>query len=248
MQEQVCKNCGNNFKGKFCNNCGEKVYGANDKKIAHLFEEAFHFLTHFEGKFFTTFKTILLKPGKLSLDYCYGIRKKYFKPLSFFLLLVVIYLIFPLLDGLNSKLFFHLKNDTYGAFAQQKVDAIISAKGITFESLSDSYHQKSKTTSKILLFTIMPFMALVSWLVAFKKRKYYFDHFIFAIENTCLLLLWGCFILPLLLIIGYTLVGQENMSNQWLIGIPLLLGMFLYTFVSSKRFFQFNILYTLLYT
>src|SRR5918993_3822483 len=103
-----CKHCGNYFNGKYCNKCGEKVYTDHDKSIPHFFEEAFHFLTHFEGTFFTTIKTIFSRPGKLSSDYCNGIRKKYFKPLPLFMLLVVLYLVFPIFSGLNTPFQFYL--------------------------------------------------------------------------------------------------------------------------------------------
>jgi hypothetical protein len=97
----VCKNCGTQFTGRYCNQCGEKVYTEHDKSALHFFEDAVHFVSHFEGTFFVTLKAILSKPGKLSRDYCNGLRKKYFKPLPFFMLLVILYLIFPFFTGLN---------------------------------------------------------------------------------------------------------------------------------------------------
>jgi hypothetical protein len=97
----TCKNCGKEFNGNYCNNCGEKVYTDHDKSIPHFLEEALHFITHFDGTFITTLKTIFTRPGKLSFDYCSGLRKKYFKPLSFFMLLVILYLLFPVFSGLN---------------------------------------------------------------------------------------------------------------------------------------------------
>lgn len=110
-----CKNCGNHFRGKFCNQCGEKVYTAHDKSILHFFEDAFHFITHFEGTFFNTLKAVFSKPGKLSLDYCDGLRKKYFKPLPFFMLLVVLYLIFPFFTGLNMPFKYYLNKGSYAS-------------------------------------------------------------------------------------------------------------------------------------
>src|SRR4051812_13168732 len=79
----TCKNCSNQFTGNYCNNCGEKVYTAHDKSILHFLEEGMHFITHFDGSFFSTLKAIFTTPGKLSTDYTNGIRKRYFKPLSF---------------------------------------------------------------------------------------------------------------------------------------------------------------------
>src|SRR5687768_6645997 len=108
-----CKNCGNHFSGKFCNNCGEKVITGHDKSVLHLVDEGFHFLTHFEGKFFTTLRTMFSKPGLLSLDYCNGIRKRYYKPVSFFLLLVILYLLFPMFQGLNMTLSSHMTQSAY---------------------------------------------------------------------------------------------------------------------------------------
>lgn len=109
MQEQhTCKNCGNTFSGKYCNQCGEKVYTAHDKSIPHFFEDAVHFITHFEGTFFTTVKAMATRPGQWSKDYCEGKRKPYFRPLSFFMLLVILYLLFPLYTGLNMPFAYHL--------------------------------------------------------------------------------------------------------------------------------------------
>src|SRR5690348_17578368 len=34
MTDHTCKNCGNRFSGKFCNQCGEKVY--TDRKSTRL--------------------------------------------------------------------------------------------------------------------------------------------------------------------------------------------------------------------
>lgn len=125
----TCKNCGHSFTGKYCNNCGEKVYTKHDKSILHFFEDAFHFITHFEGTFFNTLKAIFTRPGKLSLDYCNGLRKKYFRPLSFFMLLVILYLIFPFFTGLNMPFKFYLDE---GKFERQ----LVSRKtGVDIDSL-----------------------------------------------------------------------------------------------------------------
>ncbi|RYY70920.1 MAG: DUF3667 domain-containing protein [Chitinophagaceae bacterium] len=141
MQEQVCKNCGNHFSGKFCNNCGEKVYTSKDKTILHFLEDGLHFITHFEGTLFTTLKEVLFKPGNLSTNFCDGIRKRYFKPLSFFLLLVVSYLIFPLYVGLNMPFSFYLFEKPYAA-------KMITAKtGVNMDSILHVIDQDAKTAN-----------------------------------------------------------------------------------------------------
>ncbi|MDO9376902.1 MAG: DUF3667 domain-containing protein [Ferruginibacter sp.] len=131
----TCKNCGNRFEGKFCNQCGEKIYADHDKSIPHFFEDAFHFITHFEGTFFTTLRTVFTRPGRLSLDYCNGLRKKYFKPLPLFMLLVVLYLIFPIFSGLNMPFQFYLQGKVASRMITRQT-------GVNTDSLLTSINQQ----------------------------------------------------------------------------------------------------------
>jgi hypothetical protein len=248
MQENVCKNCAQHFVGKYCNNCGEKRYSEKDKVLAHLFEEGFHFITHFEGTFFTSLKTILTRPGKLSDDFCNGIRKRYFKPLSFFLMLVIVYLLFPLFEGLNMRLYYYTVNDLYGSYAVQKTQAIMQKTGMSWDQLSEVFHQKGEKVSKFLLFTIIPFMALFSWLLGFKKRKYYYDHFIFATEASSFFILAGFLLFPAVLFLLRAVTGSLILDKELYVGIVILAVMLSFLVFGSRRFFKFSWWYSGLYT
>ena len=238
----TCKNCGNHFAGKYCNNCGEKVYTEHDRTAFHFLEEGFHFLTHFEGTFFTTIKTIFAKPGQVSVDYANGIRKKYFKLLSLFLLLVVLYLLFPVFEGLNMKLYYHVHHSLYGSYAKQKVIELMRQKHWTDEQMSNEFHKVSEKTSKILLVILIPLTALAVWVVTFKKRNYAFDQLVFATEMNCFYLIWGFLLLPLLLTIfewivklisGHYMPLNDNYTI-FMIGIPMIV----YVAIAAKRFFR----------
>lgn len=242
-QQITCKNCGNRFTGKFCNQCGEKVYTEKDKHLSHFFEEGLYFITHFEGKVFTTLKTFFKAPGKLSLDYCNGLRKKYFKPLSFFLLLIVIYLLFPKLffDGLNMRLNFYPENSVFGKFASEKITKTMQETGIDMKTLSEVFHQKGEKASKLLLLIIIPLTALVFWALTFGKRKLFFDQMVFSTEINSFFILWNFMLLPILVaivaltinIFGGTL--QFNDMTSMIAGyIPLLI----YVYIAAKRFYQ----------
>jgi Protein of unknown function (DUF3667) len=241
----TCKNCGNSFRGKFCNNCGEKQYSEKDKSIVAFFDEGFHFLTHFEGKFFTTLKTFFKTPGKVSIDYTDGVRKKYFKPLSFFLLLVILYLIFPFFEGLNMKMEYYKSQRFFGGYAETKIQQKLVETGLSMEALSEKFKSKSEKASKFLLISIVPFTALVFYLLTFRKRRFFFDHMIFSTEINSVYLLWGFLILPLLLgmiiMIAKWITGSNNIyANDgiisWLIYIPLVM----YTARAGRRFYGFN--------
>lgn len=200
MEQQLitCKNCGNQYIGKFCNKCGEKIYREVDKSFLTFWDDALHFITHFDGKLFTSLSTMFRSPGKLSEDYCNGIRVKYFKPLPLFLMIVILYLFFPVFEGLNMQLKFFPKQPYYGAYAAEKISKTQNTTGLSFEELSAKFHQKGEKVSKIMLLSIIPFTALFFWAVGFRKRKFLFDHLVFSAELNAFFLLWGFLILPLL--------------------------------------------------
>jgi len=213
----------------------------------HLLSEGFHFITHFEGALFLTIKTLFTKPGKFSADYCNGIRKKYFKPMAFFLLLVVLYLLFPLFDGLNIKPYYHVRHPLYGPYAMRKALEVVHAKHMTDQAFYDAFTHASEKTSKFLLFIIIPVMALFSWFAGYKKRKYYYDNFVFSIEATSFFILWGFLIFPLLFkLLNLVFSGSLNIPDLYVFLIDISL-FFVYLVIAAKRFFSFTWWYSILY-
>lgn len=235
----TCKNCGNHFHGKYCNLCGEKVYGEKDKSLWHIFEELFHFISHFEGNFFVTLKTIFTKPGKFSLDYCNGIRRKYFKPISFFLLIVVLYLIFPFARGLNLRLSDHL-DFWYGNYARQLVRTLMAEKHLGETAVFEGYSTLSEKVSKFLLFLLIPVMAAFSAIFTLKSKRPFFDHLIFSTETTSFFILWGFLILPLIIkIIGAFTDALNGETDTFTVPIIILVTA-VFVFFSGRRFYSFT--------
>jgi hypothetical protein len=242
----TCKNCGNNFTGRFCNFCGEKVYQETDRSFAHLLHEAFHFLTHFEGTFLRSLRTMFRQPGRISLDFCTGIRKKYFKPLSFFLMMVILYLLFPMFEGLNMKLKFHKTHRAYREYATQKVADVQLKREYTDVQMEEVFHRKSEKLSKFLLFIVIPFAALVSYVLGFKKRRYFYDHFIFSTEMVSFLILYGFLIFPLL-IVPLRYIKIPFAITELHIGIAIWTGLGIYIGVAARRFFGFKKFFSVFY-
>ena len=239
----TCKSCGHQFKGKYCNACGEKLYTDHDRTMAHLVEEGVHFFTHFEGTFFTTIKYIFTQPGKLSEDYCYGKRKTLFKPMSLFLLLVLIYLLFPVFEGLNMRLLYHLDSNIYGEYATKKAQAIAQSHSWTDAQLAEAFQKKSEKASKFLLMILLPLTALFFWALTFRKRKYFFDQMVFATEINCVYLIWGFMILPAVLYLFAFLLKAINQSlpgwvNDEALGFILYAALMIYVILAARRFYK----------
>lgn len=241
----TCKNCGNQFTGKYCNQCGEKVYSLEDKSIIHFFSEALHFITHFEGTLFTTLKTMFRSPGLITTDYCNGVRKKYFKPLSFFLLLIFLYLLFPVFEGLNMKLEFYTTQNYYGAYATKKIQTVLTSTGMTMDELTDKFHVKGEKISKFLLVILVPFTALFFYAIGFVKRRFYFDNMVFSAEVNSFFLLWGFLCLPLLTtvinIISNALFHEMVPFHDNTLGILIYVPLCIYVAIGARKFYHFKI-------
>lgn len=79
-----CLNCNAEVQGKFCHICGqENVEPA--ETFWQLVTHFFHDLTHFDGKFFSTLRLLIFKPGFLSNEYRIGRRSSYLNPVKMYI-------------------------------------------------------------------------------------------------------------------------------------------------------------------
>ena len=247
----TCQNCGNRFQGSYCNICGEQVYHEHEKRFAHFVEEAFHFITHFDTKFFRSFWLIFSKPGVLAQEYAQGRRKKYFSPVSFFMIGVVIYLLFPLMQGMNISFASHLSNNSELHFyaPQRWAQHKALVEHVSLEHLAEKFDHTSPKISKVLLVILIPLSALVLSLLFNRGRHYYyFDHLMFAAEFNSFYLYATFFLLPLLVILisrvfGLGLDAGDNAFFLTFQGLIILLALT----TALKRFYKLRLFIALLY-
>lgn len=207
----TCKNCGNQFTGKFCNQCGEKIYTEHDRTFGHFLGEAFHFLTHFDNKVLKSWWLVMTRPGYVSLEIVNGVRKPYYKPINLFILGVILYLLFPFFEGLNIPLKYH-QQELYRSAAVPMIQHKMEKKKLTFEQLSEKYNAKSPKFAKILLLVIIPLTAFLIQILFLKKGRYFFDYMTLSSEINTFYLYFMFFIVPLLFMTAYiigTLFGQD---------------------------------------
>lgn len=231
-----CLNCHQYFEGKFCNHCGQKCYTEKDKSLKSILNEALHFFTHLEGKFFTTLKTILFHPGKMSSDYSRGIRQKYYKPISFYLLCVLLYLVFPMFSGLNMEMKFYEVNPLYGELAAKQIVQKMATTGLSREALAETFHRKSESTAKVLLLLLIPFTAAIIYLISFKSKRWMFDNFILATEINSFYIILFYFIFPPV-VIGINYLRPSTVS-EGMASLAIILTYVVYVFFLLRRSLQ----------
>lgn len=108
-KEKNCLNCGTIVIGGYCHNCGQQNLEPKES-IWHLLSHFFNDMTHFDGKFFTSLRDLLFRPGFLSKEYMKGRRTKHLNPVRmYFFTSFIFFLIFFSLyhidaDVINDKI------------------------------------------------------------------------------------------------------------------------------------------------
>lgn len=87
-----CLNCGAELFGPYCHACGQKVLPPN-QTFGELLSNFISSFWSYEGKFWTTIKYLLFRPGLLAKDYVEGKRERYFHPARMYVFISFIFFI-----------------------------------------------------------------------------------------------------------------------------------------------------------
>ena len=82
-KEKNCLNCNAEVHGRFCHICGQQNSQPKES-FGHLLNHFFQDFTHFDGKFFSTIKLLIFKPGFLTLQYTLGKRANFLNPIRLY--------------------------------------------------------------------------------------------------------------------------------------------------------------------
>lgn len=210
-RERTCLNCSSQFKGKYCNSCGEKVVEASEKSIKIFFADILNAFTFLDGKFARTFRLMLLKPGFFSKQFALGIRQPYMKPVSLFFVANFIFFLFPFATSntFSTPLKYQQYMGLYGATAKQMIASRMTNQGITFEKLALRYDAQSTNLAKTLMVIIVLLFAIVLAVINYNQKLYFADHLYLSFEFNAFFI----FVNMILLSIG---VSVSFIISDWL--------------------------------
>ncbi|NMH28084.1 DUF3667 domain-containing protein [Flavobacterium silvaticum] len=86
----ICKNCGNEFEGNYCNNCGQKSKTAR-LDWHYLNDEAKYTFLHLNGGLLFTIAQLFKRPGHAIREFVDGKRVNYYKPVLLLFVLAGFY-------------------------------------------------------------------------------------------------------------------------------------------------------------
>ena len=224
---RICKSCQSSFSGKFCNVCGEKVIEPADKSFFNFLGNVFSEITSLDNKFLYTLRLMLLKTGYVSRQYMDGIRGRFFKPLSMFFVVNVIYFLFAWADTFNSQLKTQINYLPHSALAKSIVDQRLEKEKVIYEEFEKRYNEHSTDLAKLLHILFVVLMSMPIMILNFSRDRYFVDHFTASLEFN------SAMILVVILAIPWALLGLGSLFPPASDVIFTILSDDVYTYIAA---------------
>lgn len=207
----TCGNCGATLMGPYCFSCGQHAH-ESARSISVLFQDAWHLVTHIDGRFWQSLYILLLKPGKLTKEYFAERRARYLPPVRLYLVLSVLFFAFglatphknsglpavtastPAAPGAATHDAAPAKKKSWSVFGNGDCNGVTSSNGWLENTLRQSclrnqgdggasvQHAFLANIPK-MIFLLVPMMALVMLLLYWWPRRYYVEHLVFFLHN-----------------------------------------------------------------
>ena len=97
-KKTICLDCGTEFAGKFCPNCGQKAT-TRRLKFKEIVGDTYSSIAGGDNKFVNTCRDLCYRPGHLVREYLQGRRTRYTKPLQALVLSITIYAVLSFIIG-----------------------------------------------------------------------------------------------------------------------------------------------------
>lgn len=90
MNGPDCANCGARLAGPWCSQCGQHAHDSA-RGFGALLHDAWHSLTHLDGRFARTLHLLFRRPGALTAEYFANRRERYVPPFRLYLVSSVVF-------------------------------------------------------------------------------------------------------------------------------------------------------------
>lgn len=203
-----CPNCMQVINNNYCGACGEQKY--NQKTIKGYVGQAFESLTDLDGRFLSSVKDLIFKPGLLTLDYLSGKHKYRINPIQLFLFANLIYFLFIAVFNFNTfttPLSVHMEatNFWHQEIANEMVKQRLAVTGEEFNSFETKFNERVTIQSKTLIFLMIPALWLVGIILLFNKTNRALSSLVFSTHFLSFFLIGKASFLALLYILVYSL-------------------------------------------
>lgn len=241
MTTNQCKSCGAEQTSRYCPECGEQRLNPSLRSATYVVKELFRELTEVDGKLWRTLRTLIFTPGQIDKDYATGRRRIYIKPITLFLIINVIFVMFATLSDFFVNYYSQRDWQPYSELTKPWLVDYVAQTGWTEKEFAERYDQLVKVLARSLIIIQVPFFALLMGILCYRRSLFSGDYLTFALS-------YHSWVLILFLIAEYTdkaadYINQTEVLPIKLTGILfyiLFLGKIIYLSLAMRRMFDFS--------
>ncbi|HEX7707214.1 MAG TPA: DUF3667 domain-containing protein [Thermoanaerobaculia bacterium] len=228
-----CTNCGDERVDVYCASCGERQPDHHDLTVGHFAHEVFHELVHLDSKLFRTLKDLVFRPGKLTVEYFSGQKKRAIAPLRLFLTLFALQ--FVVYSVHKSAALYNV--ETFMRFDQSGkmtgfVEEQAAKRGLTvpayIERLNARWH---RNLSLLQLTNILGVAVILKLLYAWRKR-FFVEHLVFTAHFLSFSYLFAIVVWPI-----YFQAGLDPGPLQQAMSVVTIGLLLVYLFIAQRRYY-----------
>lgn len=219
--------------------------------ITNLLKQVLSEVFFVDGRIFRTIKTLISQPGKLPLDDCSDQDLSGISPFRiFFGANLLFFFLIPILTTSQFQLFeFTLESLTAGNEAYQSVVKSQTQRlGISDEIYQERVNATLNYSKSAFMFLVVPIFALPLFMLNYRNRSYYYEHFVFSLHFFSFFLV--SFIATVIAFrLGTLLAGETPLAVNLTAAVCLCvwsLWILLYLTLAMARFYKTRKIYCVL--
>jgi hypothetical protein len=230
----TCPTCKASVTTRFCPRCGEEPAKPHDLTFRGFAEKAFHAFTSIDARTLRSIRTLLWRPGELTVAWVNGIRKPYVLPLSLFLIANVAFVAAQWLTGqhvFNSSLDSHLHHQDWSALAQSLASERLSETARTLEEYRTDFDRRVAVNAKSFVVLMSLAFSLLLPLVFFRGKRPFMVHVVFSLHLYAFLLLLmtaALLVAGLSLMLGFGGIEAPMVDRLLSVAMVLVCGFYVY--------------------
>lgn len=156
-----CHNCAGEVSGKYCHQCGQKT-GVPRITWRYLLDELQARLFGFDNRFLRTVRDLTIRPERVVQSVIDGIRVQYFGPLSYYFLLITIYVLLVSMLDIDMA-----------AYTRTITEGLQSSENAAQQGTQEALYNSIFSNFRFFSFVMVPFFILGTHLF-FINKKYNF--------------------------------------------------------------------------
>lgn len=173
---ESCVTCGAPVETPYCATCGERR--ASDRSYSvweFIRDHVIESVVSFDGKAVRTVKTLLVKPGELTVAFMRGVRLPYLAPLQLFFLLNLGFFLWSTATGtriFDTPLVVHRQGVPYAGWADRLVVAQMAAKHMDEKSYTARFDALGAAQARSMIVAMVPAFAILVGVLSLGRRRF----------------------------------------------------------------------------